>query len=161
MDNFSENIVKEIEARGAVPKPRWHFLLKRSVFWIFAIVSVGIGAVAFAAGQYIFFDNDGASFAQFRDTPIQDIFMGIPYIWLAVLGLFIASAYFGFRHTRKGYRYATVGVVVAAILASIVIGFLLNEFDVGVNVHKYLLRNTTLYDPLIHSSEDNDTEGVF
>ena len=162
MENFSEHIVKEIAERGATPKPRWHFLLKRSVFWTLAALSVVIGGIAVSVAMYVFFDNDGLrTLGQpaLQDT-LRDFAQSIPYIWLFVLGLFTASAYLGFRQTRKGYRYATTMVVGAAISISLVFGLILDTLDFGQMVHKYLLSNTTVYDILIHSSEDEgDFEG--
>lgn len=164
MENFSEHIVKEIVERGATPKPRWHFLLKRSVFWTLAGFSVVIGGIAVSVASYVFFDNDGlGAFGRLapQDT-LRDLARSIPYIWLFVLGLFTASAYLGFRQTRKGYRYATTMVVGAAIGLSLVFGLILDTLDFGQSVHKYLLSNTTVYDLLIHSSEDEgDFEGNY
>ena len=162
MENFSEHIVKEIAERGATPKPRWHFLLKRSVFWTLAGLSIVIGGVAVSVAIYVFIDND--SLATFQNSAPQEalrnLARSVPYIWLFVLGLFTASAYLGFRHTRKGYRYATVLVVVVAVVLSLVFGLTLDRLDFGQSVHKYLLSHTSIYDILIHSSEDEgDFEG--
>ncbi len=154
MNEFSDKIVKELEMRGVSPKPRWHFLLSRSVFWMLATMSVCIGAVAFSVAEYVFFDNDGASLASLEKSNMLDLAHGIPYIWLVVLGLFILCAYYGYRSTRQGYRYATMGVVCAAIVASLVMGQLLAEFDFGKRVHMYLLQHTNFYDPLIFSRDD-------
>ncbi len=154
MENFPDNVIKEIEARGIIPKPRWHFLITRKVFWLLAVASILVGSVAFAVADFVFFDNDGISLITLRDAPIQDIVQSIPFIWLFVLGLFIASAYFGFRHTRKGYRYATILVVSCVIGVSIVIGLILNALDFGQSLHQYLLKHTGFYDSLIHSRDD-------
>lgn len=154
MDNFSENIVRAIDERGATPKPRWHFLLKRSVFWACAVLSVAVGGAAFSVAEFVFFDNDSISLISLDQSSIRDIAVSIPYIWLLVLGIFATSAYLGFRHTRKGYRQATTIVVGVVILLSIVLGLTLNAFDFGQSVHKYLLAHTDFYDLLIHSSED-------
>lgn len=155
-DTTSEKIMEEIKKQGIEPRPRWQFLLKRWVFWTFAVLSVVIGGIAFSVATYVFSDNDGMGVFQhpaLQDT-LQDIAQSIPYIWLFVLGIFTASTYMGFRKTRKGYRYATVTVICTAIVLSIVLGLLLNAFDFGQSVHKYLLTHTNLYDGLIHSKED-------
>lgn len=162
MENFSEHIVQEIAERGAIPKPRWHFLLRRSVFWTLAGLSIVIGGIAVSVASYVFFDNDGL--AAFQNAAPQEalrtLARSIPYIWLFVLALFTASAYFGFRQTRKGYRYDTAIVVGAAIILSLVFGLILDNLDFGQSVHKYLLSQTNVYDILIHSSEDEgDFEG--
>lgn len=156
MIDFSEKVLTAIDERKAEPKPRWHFLVKRSVFWSLAVLSVFVGGIAVSVAIYVFFDNDGIAISQnlALQEALLDVAQSIPYIWLAVLGLFTASAYLVFRKTRKGYRYATAQVVGIAIVASIVLGLVLDAFDFGQMVHKYLLSNTTIYDILIHSSED-------
>ncbi len=156
MENFPEHIVKELEARNAMPKPRWHFLITRGMFWLLAITSVLIGAVAFAVANFVFFDNDGLSVAILERSSIFDIAQAIPFVWLGVLGLFTGCAYFGFRHTRRGYRYATTLVVLTAIAISIALGLLLNTVDFGQRVHQYLLQHASFYDSLVHSREDNN-----
>lgn len=156
MTDFSENVITMLDERKVEPRPRWHFLLKRSVFWPLAALSVLVGGVAVSVALYIFFDNDGLLLSGDRafQEAVLDIAQSIPYIWFAVLGLFTTSTYLIFRRTRKGYRYATARVVGVAIVASVVLGILLDAFDFGQAVHKYLLANTTAYDMLIRSSED-------
>ncbi|MDB5238596.1 MAG: hypothetical protein JWM46_866 [Candidatus Kaiserbacteria bacterium] len=154
MNTLSEQIAKELESRGASPKPRWHFLVARGTFWLLAVTSVLIGGIAFAVASFVFFDNDGASMSVLERSSIYDIAQSIPFVWLAIFGLFTASTYAGFRNTRSGYKYATSLVIIVAILASIALGLLLNTLDFGQNVHRYLLEHTSFYDPLIHSRED-------
>ncbi len=133
-DTFSEQLIREIEARGAIPTPKWKFFITRGVVWFLAIISVLIGGIAFAIGEFVFIDNDGIS--KFQNSSIQDMVQSIPFVWLAVLAFFTASAYYGFRHTRRGYKYAAIGVVMVVIVLSITLGFILNAFDFGQNIHK-------------------------
>lgn len=153
-NQLHQHIIKEIEKRGLVPRPRFHFLLKRSVFWSLAIISIIIGAVSFAVAIYVFFDNEGISTATLLETPLETILQSIPFLWLFVLGLFTTSAYLGLRNTKTGYRYKTVRAVLSVILVSICLGFVLNIFDFGQTVHTYLLNHTVFYDSLIHSRND-------
>ncbi len=154
MNDFSEKIVQELERRGVVPKPRWQFLVSRWVFWLLAGLSALVGGMAFAVAEYVFYDNDGISRASLEQANMLYIAKSIPYLWLAILGLFIACAYYGFRKTRQGYRYATILVVCAALVASVSFGLILSEFDFGKTVHIYLLKHTSFYDPLIFSRDN-------
>ncbi len=154
MNDFSKNIEKEIEARGMTPRPRWHFFLKRSVSWSLAIISVLIGAMAFSVADYVFFDNEGLNPAALLDTPLEVIVQGIPFVWLFIFGLFCIVTYIGLRNTRSGYKYRTLGVAFAVLLATIGLGLVLNVFDFGQGVHYYLLHHTSFYDALIRSNDD-------
>jgi hypothetical protein len=154
MNTLSEHIEKELEARGSTPRPRWHFLLKRSVVWSLAIASILVGAVAFAVADYVFIDNEGISPASLLESPLEGIIQSIPFVWLFVFGLFCFVTYIGLRHTRTGYRHRTIGIVTCVLVATIGLGLILNVFDFGQGVHYYLLNHTSFYDALIHSSDD-------
>ena len=108
MNDFPESIEKEIEARGVLPRPRWHFLFRRSVMWILAVASVLSGAVAFSVADYVFFDNEGISVATLLQSPLEGVIRSVPFIWLLAFGLFCATTYVGLRHTRTGYRTASI-----------------------------------------------------
>lgn len=135
-DTFPQEIVREIEARGAVPKPRWQFLMSRGMVWLLAVASVLVGGVAFAVAEFVFVDNDG--FAKIQGSSIQDIAQSIPFVWLAILAFFSIAAYYGFRHTRRGYKYATASVIAVVIILSVALGIGFNQFDLGQNIQQFI-----------------------
>lgn len=135
-DTFARDVVKELEARGTTPKPRWRFLLGRGMVWLLAIASIIIGGITFAIAEFVFFDNDGI--AKLQGTSIEDIAQSIPFVWLAFVAFFSVIAYYSFRRTRHGYRYATMWVVVIVIVLSIGSGVALNAVDFGQNVYQFL-----------------------
>ncbi len=135
-DTFPQEVVKEIEARGAVPKPRWKFLLGRGTVWFLAITSIAIGGVAFAIAEFVFFDNDGIT--KLQGSSIEDMAQSIPFVWLAFVIFFAVIAYYSFRRTRHGYRYATAWVITAVIVLSIGLGVALNAIDFGQTVYQFL-----------------------
>lgn len=154
MNELSDAILKKLQSTGVTPTPRWHFLLKRSVFWTLAGMSVMIGSIACAVGIFVFIDNNEVLPVAMEQSQIADAAQNIPFIWLGVLILFTICAYMGFRNTRTGYRYATVKVILAVILASVMFGLVLDEFDFGRRTHEFLLSHTQFYDSMIHSRDD-------
>lgn len=153
-EQLPQHIIQEIEKRGLKPRPRFYFLLKRSVFWSLAGISIFLGAIAVAVALFVFLDNDGVGTAALLETPLEVILQSIPFVWLFTLVLFTTSAYVGLRNTKTGYRYKTVKAVTLVIVLSICFGILLSILDFGQVVHKYLLNHTSFYDSLIHSRED-------
>lgn len=155
----SDKIIDEIEKRKVVPIPRWHFILKRSVFWALALISVITGAISMATAIYVFFDNDyivdRAGIEQlFEQRPLDEVIVqSIPYVWLFALLLFIVVAYYGFRHTRKGYRYPMVRVIGGSLLLSALLCGILDAFDIGKHVHRYLIDNVKGYGSLVYSND--------
>lgn len=152
MENFSQTIIKELEARGATPKPRLYFLFTRGLLLVLSLISAIVGGVAFSVGWYVFFDNDGLH------ATLGNIFRIIPYVWILVLIAFVILAYFGFKHTRKGYKYDAKWVFGLILLTSIVLGMVFDIYDIGQKVHKFLLNNTNFYNAIIHSSEDENED---
>ncbi|MEI7824403.1 MAG: hypothetical protein WCI01_03820 [Chlorobiaceae bacterium] len=159
----SESILEEIEKRHVVPIPRWHFIVKRFGFWMLALISVLTGAISMATAMYVFLDHDfiedhGYINQFFIERPIiADIVSSIPYIWLAALVLFTLVAFFGVRHTKKGYRYSAKMVIAASLTASLFISAGLNMVDIGEYIHRYLIENVHVYNNLIYANEQRWT----
>ncbi|NTU58986.1 MAG: hypothetical protein HGB00_08755 [Chlorobiaceae bacterium] len=155
----SELILDEIEKRHVVPIPRWHFILKRSIFWLLAVISVITGSISMATAIYVFLDNDfivdRANIERlFAQRPfIEEVVESIPYVWLIAMLLFIFAAYYGFRHTKKGYRYPTLRVIAGSMMVSLLICGVLNIFDVGRHIHRYLIENIQGYGQLVFTNE--------
>jgi hypothetical protein len=160
----SELILDEIERRNVVPIPKWHFLVRRSLFWIVASISVITGSLSMATGMYVFLDQDfqvdHENIARFlaQQPNVENIIVSIPYLWVSALLLFVLVAYYGVRHTRKGYRYPTVRVIAGSLLLSLLISGVLNLFDVGHFVHRYLIENVNGYDSLVYANEQRWTQ---
>lgn len=158
-NSSSDKIIDEIEKRKVVPIPRWHFILKRSVFWALALISVITGAVSMATAIYVFFDNDYITDRAgiqklFEQRPLVEVIVqSIPYVWLFALFLFIVAAFYGFRRTRKGYRYPMFRVIGGSLLVSFLLCGLLNVFDIGKYVHRYLIDNVKGYGSLVYTND--------
>jgi len=149
----------EIEKRKVVPIPRWHFLLRQAGFWMLALLSVITGSLSMATAVYVFIDHDFIEdhvylYRLFAERPlIGEFFARIPYLWLTALALFTLVAYFGFRHTSKGYRYPTLRVIAGSVLASVLLCAALNTVDIGGYIHRYLIENVHIYHNLIYANE--------
>ncbi len=159
----SKFILDEIEKRHVELIPRWRFLVKRLSFWLLAAISVVTGGLAMATAIYVFIDNDFIADHDyihrfFTERPlVEDIISSIPYVWLAALALFTLVAFFGFRHTKKGYRYSAPKVIAASLSASLFLSLCLNTVDVGGYIHRYLIENVHVYNNLINANEQRWT----
>ena len=155
----SKFILDEIEKRHAELIPRWRFLVKRLGFWLLAAISVVTGGMAMATAIYVFIDNDFIADHDYIDRfftqrpLVEDIISSIPYVWLAALALFTLVAFFGFRHTKKGYRYSAAKVIAASLSASLLLSLCLNTVDIGGYIHRYLIENVYVYNNLINANE--------
>lgn len=153
-DLLSKKIIEEIDTRKIEPIPKWHFMLRRSVFWSLAVISVILGAIAVAVTIFIFFDHDWSVFGLLEHSFLEDVLLTIPYLWLVFFGLFIAVSNYSFRHTKTGYKYKTAWVALAILCLSIFFGAMLNMLDAGDYVNHFLLNNVPAYDRLVYTRED-------
>jgi hypothetical protein len=154
MTDLERRILDQIEKRGLAPRPYAFFLAKRSVFWTLAVLSVVLGAVAVAVMIHGAFDVLATGERGLDEMPFEDLFESLPFVWLVLLALFVASALFGVYNTKRGYRYRARRVAFGAVLASAILGALLHRFDVGRQIHRYLNAHVPAYERLVRSRED-------
>lgn len=154
MRDPSDEIMDELAARDVHPVPRWHFLMRRSVFWSLATASVLVGATALSIAYYIFLDSDGIPTRVLLHSPLEDIVEGTPILWLIMFGLFVASAYLSVRHTKRGYRYGTAKAVALLLLVTVALGAVLSIADCGNAVHYYLFNGHGPHQTMRHAGPD-------
>lgn len=149
-----EKIIEEIKNRGIAPKPRWHFLLKRSVLWSLTAISTALGGIAVAVIIFIFIDNDAGARAYLNESIFMDLLETIPYLWFGTLLLIIGITQYAVRHTKFGYRYTTIRIVGVVIVSSVLLGIALNTLEVGERVQDFLALKVPYYKELVSTSKD-------
>lgn len=128
---IAKRVLDRIDAEHLRPRPRWTCLFRNYFFWALGAAAVSIGAFASSAmifevqnadWQYAFITHkDGLSF--FIDAA--------PFIWIAILAVFIGIGYLNVRRTNHGYRYPLPVIAIGAVLASIALGSVLYEWGFG------------------------------
>lgn len=153
MKDSSKKVLDKIDREKITPKPKWQFRLEQVGLWLLAVVSVLIGSNAVAAIIFRMVNNDWDALRFLERSPIAHSLATIPYVWLVLLGLFILLAYYNTRHTKKGYRYSTYGIVIGSILASIIVGTFLYAVGFGPRVHTFMERMPGM-EKMMHSREE-------
>ena len=138
MDEFEKSVMQKIEERGLSPRPYLYFLARRSVFWTLAGLSIFLGAVSLAVAIFAIEDSFQSGGKSLNDMPLDEILLNLPFLWLAVFGLFLLSAFFALRYTRHGYRYHPILIVVLAGLTSAGLGLILHVLDIGSAANRFL-----------------------
>ena len=150
-----EKIIEEIKNRGIVPRPRWHFLLKRSVLWSLVAIATIFGGIAVAVIIFIFIDHDANARAYLDESIFVDLLETIPYLWFGALFLLIGSTQYVIRHTKSGYRYTTARIVGVVVVSSVVLGIVLSALEVGERVQDFLVERAPYYDKITNTSKDS------
>lgn len=146
--------MEEIKNRSIEPRPRWYFLLKRSVLWSLATVTTVLGGIAVAVIIFIFVDHDANARTYLSESIFVDLLETIPYLWFGMLLLLIGITQYAIRHTKSGYRYTTTRIVGAVMASSVVIGIVLGTLEVGERVQDYLVERVPYYNQLTSTSKD-------
>lgn len=145
MTELERKILATIQSRGLAPKPAYQFLAKRSVFWALALVAVVLGGINFAVGLFVIDDYFATGWRILDNIHYNEALLALPLMWLALAGLLVASAIFGLRHTRRGYRFRPSHLAVGVIGASLLLGTLLHASNAGQSLHNYLLERFESY----------------
>ncbi len=153
-NTLPEKIIEEIKKQGIEPRPRWQFLLKRSVLWSLAVFSTVLGGIAIAIIIFTFIDHDASVRVYLKESVVDDILLSIPYFWLATLAVLTGVTKYAVRHTKFGYRYATARIIATVLIGSTLFGIALNTMDVGESVQDFLVETVPSYDALTYTSKD-------
>ncbi|MFA6551403.1 MAG: hypothetical protein WCV41_02650 [Patescibacteria group bacterium] len=122
MENLKDKILAKIAAGEIIKKPRWQFLTKEFLIWFGVGVFFVIAIASSAAAIFNVQDIDWELRPRLHWGAARFIFISLPYFWL--LGLVAVSliAYYLFKHTKRGYRYALPITFAAIILLSFLAG---------------------------------------
>lgn len=120
----SSSIIQKIKEQHLKPKARWVITLRHSMFWIFFVLSVFIGAKAIALTFHVIAMSDVPGLFRHRPPPLRILMQLLPLFWIASFILFVAAASWLLQHTPKGYKWTLPKILTLNILLSIVIGFI-------------------------------------
>ena len=145
MTELEKKVLEEIEKQRLVPRPYFVFFAKRSVFWSLTVLSIVLGALSVAVLLFAISDYYATGWRAFDNLPLDDLIVSIPAVWLILMPFFMASAYYGVRHTRRGYRFRPVAIIALCLAASIGLGVLFHFFEAGRLVNEFLASNIAAY----------------
>jgi hypothetical protein len=145
MTELERKVLETIERRNLAPRPAYLFFAKRSVFWSLAILSIVLGALSVAVLLFAISDYYATGWRTFDNLPLDDLIASIPAFWLVSMPFFIASAYYGVRRTRRGYRFRPVNIVALCLAASIGLGVMFHFFEAGRLINDFLAAHIASY----------------
>ncbi|EKD23567.1 MAG: hypothetical protein ACD_81C00218G0011 [uncultured bacterium] len=132
MKDYSKDILQTLQNKQIEPLPRWVFLARQIAIISAFVLSVVIGGISVSV--ILSSLSEVADFGMgriMRMHPGPFLFTYLPYIWVVVMGLFSISAYMEMRHTKGGYRYQSITIVGASILASLLLGVAFHTVGMG------------------------------
>jgi len=146
MENkFSQKVLEKIKEEKIEPKPRWQFLLKDYFIWLTFGISLLVGGLAFCVMLLIILDNDWDIYRYLEISPLEHFLISLPYIWILLLLLFLAVAYYNYRYTKKGYCCNAFTILALSVFGSIILGTFFHALGLGGKIDRTLSRNFSFY----------------
>ena len=153
MKNISDKVLKQIEENNIKPKPRWYFLTKNYFIWSMFGISVILGSFAFSIVLFIIKQLDWDIHYYIGDNILKTIFISLPYLWIIFLILFLGVAYYNFIHTKSGYRFRFISILLISLIISIILGTTLYTNGYSENLEKIFSQKIPYYDKLVYTCE--------
>lgn len=121
--DVANEVLSRIKKEHIAPKPKWQFLLKKSVLWGIFVVTLLFGGLAMSLIILMITTNDWDIFEQANSTFGEYFFMTLPYFWLLLFAVFLGVSFYNFKHTTGGYKLDYVYIVIINLMATILLGF--------------------------------------
>ncbi len=151
---FEDKLLAKIKDGKMSPKPRWQFLLKDSVVWLFGLISLLIGAAAISVMIYLFKYNDWEIYDQTKKSFLEFFVLTLPYYWFVFLAIFVFIISYNFKHTKRGYRYSGILLAGASILLSVILGAIFFAAGLGEKLDDILGSRAPFYDQVFNRHVD-------
>jgi hypothetical protein len=130
MDNLDISSKVLAKIKETKPKPKWQFLLKDSLIWLFVFLSLMVGSFASSVVIYMIDNNHWDLYEQISGSFLRFLFATLPYFWIIILSGFVALLYYNFASTKSGYKFNHLLVVMSSIFISIILGLIF--YNVGL-----------------------------
>lgn len=143
--NLQKSILNTIESENVCPRSRLFFVCKETLVWILWGLSVVIGAVAVAVCFFVMLHQQYALYEATHENFLTFIVGALPYIWFAIFAVMAIFAVKNLRHTKRGYKYSVLTVLMSSLILSLVTGTALQLFGFGYLVDQYLGEELEMY----------------
>ena len=148
--NIGQKILEKIKKKNLEPKAKWKFILKNSFIWFFGIATLVIGGLAFSVIIYLLKNNDWSFHRQMSGSLIKFVIITFPYFWILCFILFIFLALYNLQHTKKGYKYQIITLLIICFVISFLLGLFLHSFKTGRLTDDILSQRFPPYNQLIN-----------
>ncbi len=158
MTDISKKTLEKIKKEQLHPKPRWYFLTRNYFFWFMFVLTTLLGGIAFGMILLITGNLDWDVYQYLGISLPEALVVHLPYLWIALLIIFIFVTYYNFIHTRKGYRYRFIFIFFISLLLSAALGFGFYQYGWTETVERQLRIRFPGYQRMVYTSENQWTQ---
>jgi hypothetical protein len=154
MNDFSKEILEKIKKEKVHPRPRWYFLTRNYFFWLMFAFTTLLGGIAFGMILFITSNLDWDIYQYLGLSLPEAVMLSLPYLWIALLALFLFVTYYNFIHTRTGYRYRFIFIFLISLLISVLLGVGFYHYGLTETVERQLRTRIPGYQRMVYTSEN-------
>lgn len=154
MSDLANKILQRIDEEQIKPVPGWKFSAKNGLFWTSWIVSVLVGSVAVSAGIFVMANAGWQYYEATHENLVTFFVESLPYLWILVLGGFIFFGYENFRHTKRGYQFRFVSILILSIGTSMAAGSVLYFVGVGQIFDQHVAAGIPFHQPVVEYQQE-------
>lgn len=120
--------------------------------WILASLSVVVGGLAISS--IIFRSVNVGAALRPGAAPVEDLFLVMPFLWIALVAGFGYLAYREIRSTKRGYTYKLSTLLLGTLLASCVLGIAFFSVGAGFALDRFAARHVPFHTDLERIQRD-------
>lgn len=151
----AKKLLEKIQAEKITPIPRWHFVVKNIFFWGIGIFCILFGTVAFSIVLDALFSTETDVLSRIMNSPLDKFFAMIPFLWIAIALVFLAFAFFGMSHTKKGYKFSALQIWSVAMALSLVLGSGIYASGYAEKIEITIAKKVAMYHSINQMREKN------
>ncbi len=121
----SQKALERILKGEVKQKPRWFFVVKNILMWIFGGASILVGALFVSVIIYTVVNSDMDLHREIYGYFISYITLCMIFLWIFLTGVFVILCDVSVRHTDRGYIYPLYIIISIHIGLSIIVGVFL------------------------------------
>lgn len=152
--DISKQVLQKIKQEKIIPEPRWKFLLKDYLVWIFFGFSILLGGLTTAVIIFLGQNSGWEIYSRGQASWAKFVLLNIPYFWLIFFILFVFVAYYNFRHTNTGYRHRFFYIMIISVVCSIILGTLSYGAGLGQKIEDVFYRRMPFYEQIMRHRQD-------
>ena len=143
--HVAEKVLAFIEKENVQPHSKWYFFFTNEFFWALGVTSICIGAFSFAIILLTYFNADPGLYRVDYDSYADFLFEWVPILWIVSLVLFVYVGYKNIQHTKRGYRYPFLLIVLGGFMLSVIGGTFLFIYGFASALDREFERRLPVY----------------
>ena len=140
--DLKQKTLEKIQEEHITPIPQWQFLLRGYGLWFITGVLVILGSLGVASILYILTKNDWDIYSEIHESKLTHIISTLPYLWLVLFAIMLILLYVDLKHTKHGYKYSGITIVLATFAISVLAGTGLHVAGFGEELDEIIRERT-------------------